>query len=177
MVTSAQCRCLQIWILKEGWLSKRSSGRMTHGTWQRRWFVLQSDGTLYHLSSQNGQDRKAVVNLCISTIKHDLRDREKLCFSLVSPSHTYSLQADSASERQSWIDSIQVRCAGTYLQSSTICMRACSAPHFTHAECCYAAGCNILAPQQPGARNRCPGQNSKQDTRQAYSLTKHFVAC
>lgn len=99
---------LQIWILKEGWLSKRSSGRMTHRVWQRRWFVLQSDGTLYHLSSRNGEDRKAVVNLCISTIKHELKDRDRLTFSLVSPHLTYALQAESAAERQEWIDSIQV---------------------------------------------------------------------
>lgn len=100
---------MQIWILKEGWLLKKSSGMVTHGSWQRRWFVLQSDGTLYHLSSQNEQDRKAVVNLCISTIKQESKDKERSSFKLVSPSHTYSLQADSDKERQSWIDSIQVR--------------------------------------------------------------------
>lgn len=82
---------------------------VTHGSWQRRWFVLQSDGTLYHLSSQTGHDRKAVVNLYISTIKQEAKDKERSSFRLVSPSHTYSLQADSDKERQSWIDSIQVR--------------------------------------------------------------------
>jgi hypothetical protein len=78
------------------------------GIWQRRWFVLQSDGTLYHLSSRNSEDRKAVVNLCISTIKRDAKDKDRLAFSLVSPSHTYSLHAENELDRQEWINSIQV---------------------------------------------------------------------
>lgn len=100
---------MQIWVLKEGWLAKRASGPLKSGIWQRRWFVLQSDGTLYHLSSRNSEDRKAVVNLCISTIKGDAKDKDRLAFTLVSPSHTYSLQADNELDRQEWINSIQVR--------------------------------------------------------------------
>jgi Arf-GAP with coiled-coil, ANK repeat and PH domain-containing protein len=99
---------VQIWIIKQGWLSKRASGRMTSGHWQRRWFVLQSDGSLYHLSSRNGEDRKAVANLCISTIKSDLKEKERASFCLVSPTHTYCLQAENELERQEWINSIQV---------------------------------------------------------------------
>jgi hypothetical protein len=99
---------VQIWILKQGWLSKRASGRMTSGHWQRRWFVLQSDGSLYHLSSRNGEDRKAVANLHISTIKTDVKEKERASFCLVSPTHSYCLLADNELERQEWINSIQV---------------------------------------------------------------------
>ena len=100
---------VQIWVLKQGWLSKRASGRMKGGAWQRRWFVLQSDGALYHLSSRNGEDRKPVVNLRIATIKGAAKEKEPLTFSLVSPALTYYLQAESDAERQGWIDCIQVR--------------------------------------------------------------------
>jgi PH domain len=110
---------LQVWILKEGWLSKRASGLVAAGTWQRRWFVLQSDGSLYHLSRRGGDDRRPVVNLCLAAVKTDgaavggggggSRDRDARGFSLVSPSHTYCLQADSEAERGEWIDTIQAR--------------------------------------------------------------------
>ena len=99
---------MQVWVLKQGWLSKRGSGRVSSSHWQRRWFVLQSDGTLYHLSSKNGEDRKAVVNLCISTIKTDATEKDRGSFTLVSPSHTYYLQAEDEQDRQAWIDAIQV---------------------------------------------------------------------
>ena len=102
-------RGAQIWVLKQGWLCKRASGRMSSGHWQRRWFVLQSDGSLYHLSKRDAEDRKAVVNLCISTIKTDAKHNDGLAFSLVSPSHTYCLQAESEFERREWINCIQAR--------------------------------------------------------------------
>lgn len=99
---------MQVWVLRQGWLSKRPSGRMKVGAWQRRWFVLQSDGSLYHLSSRSGDDRKPVVNLHISTIKRSNSEKDGLTFSLVSPVLTYFLQAESGEERQGWIDCIQV---------------------------------------------------------------------
>jgi PH domain len=102
---------VQVWVLKQGWLAKRGSGRVSSSHWQRRWFVLQSDGTFYHLSSRNGEERKAVINLCISTIKTDAKDKERAAFSLVSPSHTYHLQAEDDTDRQAWIDAIQARAA------------------------------------------------------------------
>ena len=95
-------------VLRQGWLNKRPSGRMKVGAWQRRWFVLQSDGSLYHLSSRSGEDRKAVVNLRISTIKRSHAEKDGVTFSLVSPALTYFLQAESSEERQGWIDCIQV---------------------------------------------------------------------
>jgi PH domain len=105
---------VQVWILKEGWLSKRASGLVSGGSWQRRWFVLQSDGSLYHLSRCGGDDRKPVVNLCLAAVKAappdaTARERDRRVFSLVSPSHTYCLQAESEAERCEWIDTIQVR--------------------------------------------------------------------
>lgn len=81
---------MQVTVLKQGYLQKKASGRM--GQWQRRWFILQSDGTLYHWS-KSGEVRKAVVNLQISTIKSDNSEHARNCsFSLVSPSHSYYLQ-------------------------------------------------------------------------------------
>jgi hypothetical protein len=84
---------------------------MSAGSWQRRWFVLQSDGTFYHLSNRGGEDRKPVANLFISTIKHEAKGRERQSFSLVSPTHTYCLLAESEESRQEWIDALQVRAA------------------------------------------------------------------
>ena len=97
-------------MLKQGWLWKRASGRLTSGHWQRRWFVLQSDGALYHLSSRNADDHKPVVNLHIATVKADAAAAgERASFVLVSPSSAYTLRAEDDADRQEWIDTIQVR--------------------------------------------------------------------
>lgn len=101
----------QIQILKQGYLLKRSTN--LRGDWKRRFFVLDSRGMLYYYRKQWGKatDEKSIahhtVNLLTSTIKIDAEQSDlRFCFRIISPSKSYTLQAENAIDRMEWMDKI-----------------------------------------------------------------------
>ncbi|KAK9274556.1 hypothetical protein L1049_021805 [Liquidambar formosana] len=132
----------EVKTIKQGYLLKRSSS--LRADWKRRFFVLDSHGTLYyyrnkgtkptgsqshhstgsaeHNSGMFGRFRSRhqrassfseenlgcrTVDLRTSTIKIDAEDTDlRLCFRIISPSKTYTLQAENAADRMDWIDKI-----------------------------------------------------------------------
>ncbi|CAN1297713.1 ADP-ribosylation factor GTPase-activating protein AGD4 [Linum perenne] len=127
-------------ILKQGYLLKRSTS--SRGDWKRRFFVLDSQGSLYYYKSkgikvQGVQHRSTSsadynvgvfarfrarhnraasfdggldccrVNLQTSTLKMDSDNTDlRLCFRIISPSKTYTLQAENAADRMDWVNKI-----------------------------------------------------------------------
>ncbi|XP_050275818.1 ADP-ribosylation factor GTPase-activating protein AGD4-like isoform X3 [Quercus robur] len=132
----------EVQTIKQGYLLKRSSS--LRGDWKRRFFVLDSQGTLsyyrmkgtkpvglqsYHYtrsaesnSSMFGRFRSRhnrtsslseeilscrTVHLHTSTIKMDAEDMDlRLCFRIISPLKTYTLQAENEADRMEWINKI-----------------------------------------------------------------------
>ncbi|KAL3701674.1 hypothetical protein R1sor_019696 [Riccia sorocarpa] len=101
----------KVQTIKQGYLLKRSSN--LRGDWKRRFFVLDSFGKLYYYRKQWGKptDEKTIahhtVNLLTSTIKMDAEQTDlRFCFRIVSPSKSYTLQAENALDRMDWIDKI-----------------------------------------------------------------------
>ncbi|XP_062172675.1 ADP-ribosylation factor GTPase-activating protein AGD4-like isoform X2 [Alnus glutinosa] len=130
----------QVQTIKQGYLLKRSSS--SRGDWNRRFFVLDSQGALcyystkgtkpvgfqsYHSSVDHNSgvfgrfrsrhnrpasfDKEILssrtVDLCTSTIKMDAEDMDlRLCFRIISPSKTYTLQAENEADRMDWINKI-----------------------------------------------------------------------
>ncbi|XP_057962902.1 ADP-ribosylation factor GTPase-activating protein AGD4-like isoform X2 [Malania oleifera] len=132
----------EVQTIKQGYLLKRSSS--LRGDWKRRFFVLDSYGTLFYYrnkgtKSMGSQTHHAAVSLdnssgmfgrfrawhhrasplneenlgChtvdlrTSTIKIDAEDTDlHLCFRIISPSKTYTLQAENAADRMDWINKI-----------------------------------------------------------------------
>ncbi|GBG76896.1 hypothetical protein CBR_g23110 [Chara braunii] len=101
----------KVTTLKQGYLLKRSSS--IRGDWKRRFFVLDSRGTLYYYRKQWGKptDAKTVayhtVDLLTSTIKNDAEQTDlRFCFRIISPLKTYTLQAENAQDRAEWMDKI-----------------------------------------------------------------------
>lgn len=127
--------------IKQGYLLKRSSS--LRADWKRRFFVLDSHGTLYyyrnkgtkptgsqsshsigsveHNSGVFGRFRRhqrasslsdeslgcRTVDLRTSTIKIDAEDTDlRLCFRIISPSKSYTMQAENAADRMDWINKI-----------------------------------------------------------------------
>ncbi|XP_021719866.1 ADP-ribosylation factor GTPase-activating protein AGD4-like [Chenopodium quinoa] len=128
--------------IKQGYLLKRSSS--LRANWKRRFFVLDSRGTLYYhrtkgpkpvgshsnQSTSVGEQNNSVfgrfrskhnrtpswtednlgcrtVDLRTSTIKIDAEDRDlRLCFRVISPSKTYTLQAETEADRMEWVNKI-----------------------------------------------------------------------
>ncbi|XP_049365532.1 ADP-ribosylation factor GTPase-activating protein AGD3-like isoform X1 [Solanum verrucosum] len=137
--------------IKQGYLSKRSSN--LRGDWKRRFFVLDSRGMLYYYrtlrsrSSFQGSsnplsshyhggvhDEKPVarrtVNLLTSTIKADAEQSDlRFCFRIISPTKSYTLQAESTAEQLVWIEKITG--VITSLLSSQIPERHFSMSHST----------------------------------------------
>ncbi|CAN1297716.1 ADP-ribosylation factor GTPase-activating protein AGD2 [Linum perenne] len=117
----------EIQILKQGYLLKRSTS--SRGDWKRRFFVLDSQGSLYYYKSKGikGVQHRSTssadynvgvfarfrarhnraasfdggldccrVNLQTSTLKMDSDNTDlRLCFRIISPSKTYTLQVSS----------------------------------------------------------------------------------
>jgi len=92
--------------LHQGYLLKRSSNMI--GNWKRRYFVLDSGGTLSYISGAKGGSAKETVGLTTSTIKMDVDDSAlRFCFRIVSPDKTYTLQAENDQDRSEWMGAIQ----------------------------------------------------------------------
>ncbi|KAL2557735.1 ADP-ribosylation factor GTPase-activating protein AGD2 [Forsythia ovata] len=132
----------EVQTLKQGYLLKRSSS--LRADWKRRFFVLDSHGTLYyyrpkgakHGSSPSHNSTNSVehnsrvfgrfrprhdrtssfseeilnyctVDLRAAIIKIDAEDTDmRMCFRIISPSITYTLQAESEADRIDWMDKI-----------------------------------------------------------------------
>ncbi|KAG6554529.1 hypothetical protein Mapa_003908 [Marchantia paleacea] len=101
----------KVQTIKQGYLLKRSTN--LRGDWKRRFFVLDSFGKLYYYRKQWGKptDEKTIahhtVNLLTSTIKMDAEQTDlRFCFRIISPSKSYTLQAENALDRMDWIDKI-----------------------------------------------------------------------
>ncbi|CAN1145012.1 ADP-ribosylation factor GTPase-activating protein AGD2 [Linum perenne] len=128
----------EIQILKQGYLLKRSTS--SRGDWKRRFFVLDSQGSLYYYKSKGikGVQHRSTssadynvgvfarfrarhnraasfdggldccrVNLQTSTLKMDSDNTDlRLCFRIISPSKTYTLQAENAADRMDWVNKI-----------------------------------------------------------------------
>ncbi|KAG0615040.1 hypothetical protein M758_5G009800 [Ceratodon purpureus] len=101
----------QVQTLKQGYLLKRSTN--LRGDWKRRFFVLDSRGMLYYYRKQWGKatDEKSIahhtLNLLTSTIKIDAEQSDlRFCFRIISPSKSYTLQAENAIDRMEWMDKI-----------------------------------------------------------------------
>ncbi|XP_022727005.1 ADP-ribosylation factor GTPase-activating protein AGD2-like isoform X2 [Durio zibethinus] len=130
----------EVQTIKQGYLIKRSSS--LRGDWKRRFFVLNSQGTLYYYmnkgtkmgshhqytgsAEQNSgvfarfrarHNRSSsfneetlgchIIDLCTSTIKMDAKDTDlRLCFRIISPLKTYTLQAENGADRMDWVNKI-----------------------------------------------------------------------
>ncbi|XP_039051820.1 ADP-ribosylation factor GTPase-activating protein AGD4-like isoform X2 [Hibiscus syriacus] len=128
-------------IIKQGYLLKRPSS--LRGDWKRRFFVLDSQGTLYYYRSKGTKPMGSLhqyagsaehnsgvfsrfranhnrsssfnedtlgyhpIDLHISTIKMDTEDTDlRLCFRIISPLKTYTLQAENGADRMDWVNKI-----------------------------------------------------------------------
>ncbi|CAL1381260.1 unnamed protein product [Linum trigynum] len=129
----------EVHILKQGYLLKHSS--TSRGDWKRRFFVLDSQGSLYyyrnksinavqHRSTSSADYNAGVfarfrarhhrsasfgeggldccsVDLNTSTLKMDSDNTDlRLCFRIISPLKTYTLQAENAADRMDWVNKI-----------------------------------------------------------------------
>ncbi|KAL8534833.1 hypothetical protein ACS0TY_010748 [Phlomoides rotata] len=132
----------EVQTIKQGYLLKRSSS--LRADWKRRFFVLDSQGTLYYYRnkgvkpggspsfhpSQSSEHNHRVfarfrsrhsrgsslgeenlgcstVDLRTSTIKIDAEDTDlRLCFRIISPIKTYTLQAETEADRIDWMNKI-----------------------------------------------------------------------
>ncbi|KAJ6839393.1 putative ADP-ribosylation factor GTPase-activating protein AGD2 [Iris pallida] len=101
----------EVKTIKQGYLLKRSSN--LRGDWKRRFFVLDSHGTLYYYrnkwNKQTAEDSIGchTLDLQTSTIKIDAEQTDlRFCFRIISPMKTCTLQAESATERMDWVDKI-----------------------------------------------------------------------
>ncbi|KAK8979495.1 hypothetical protein V6N11_073492 [Hibiscus sabdariffa] len=129
----------EVETIKQGYLLKRSSSR---ADWKRRFFVLDSQGTLYYYGNKDNKPMGSyhqhtasadysnvfakfrirhsrslsfseeasgyhTVDLRTSTIKMDTEDTDlRLCFRIISPLRTYTLQAENGADRIDWVKKI-----------------------------------------------------------------------
>ncbi|KAK9788851.1 hypothetical protein WJX73_007548 [Symbiochloris irregularis] len=103
-------RGAEITVLRQGWLLKRASGMRRD--WNRRWFVLDSQGMLYYYSEKDKQDGQAspqnTVLLLTAAVRAEPREDRPFVFTIVSPAHkNYTLQAESEADMLRWMAAIQ----------------------------------------------------------------------
>ncbi|KAJ3680255.1 hypothetical protein LUZ60_016533 [Juncus effusus] len=124
----------QVQIIKQGYLLKRSSN--SKGEWKRKFFVLDSHGTLYYYSNKLDKQQQGsilqqsasklifpnqriryegdestlgyhTINLLTSTLKLDSEQKDlRFCFRIISPMKTYTLQAENKGDQMDWTEKI-----------------------------------------------------------------------
>ncbi|XP_077998264.1 arf-GAP with coiled-coil, ANK repeat and PH domain-containing protein 2-like isoform X2 [Glandiceps talaboti] len=87
----------------EGYLFKRASNAFK--TWNRRWFVIQSNQLIYQKKLKDTPTVVADLRLC--TVKQANDIERRFCFEIVSPSKTCMLQADSENLKQLWMQGLE----------------------------------------------------------------------
>ncbi|KAG6500054.1 hypothetical protein ZIOFF_039868 [Zingiber officinale] len=120
----------KVQIIKQGYLLKRSSS--LRADWKRRFFVLDSHGTLYYYIDKwnkqqeqnqlfhlpnvlgNGLEIEGddnlfhTVDLRTSTIKIDAEQIDlRFCFRIISPVKSFILQAENEVDRMEWVEKIK----------------------------------------------------------------------
>lgn len=93
--------------LCSGWLQKQG-GKLQ--SWNKRWFVLTSEGLYYFKSQAKDDDIKSEgsVPLIFSDCTNaEVKTDRKFCFSILTLERTYFLQASTAQEMKDWMSAIQ----------------------------------------------------------------------
>ena len=108
-------------VITEGWLYKKSSGRMALHTWNKRWFVLDKEGLHYlrggvlkgHAHGLIGNatmERVKVADILLCTVRESSSDKTlpRFCFEIISPNNRpYTLQARGPQDFQMWVEGIR----------------------------------------------------------------------
>ncbi|CAN6238727.1 unnamed protein product [Urochloa humidicola] len=92
----------EVQVIKQGYLFKRPQN--TRGEWKRRFFVLDSHGTLYYYGNKGKSEwhHNKQLKEPIDADENDLR----FCFRIISPIKTFTLQAESGADQKDWIQKI-----------------------------------------------------------------------
>ena len=136
-------------VLVEGWLYKKSSTRMSLQQWNKRWFMMDSDGIYYFRSSaesnkKNPKDkdgsgggmssvggaggtgylhtleRVKICDIVLCTVREIQNDGLRFCFEIVTPNQRpLLLQARGPLEYRMWVEGIR-QSIETQLVSGTV---------------------------------------------------------
>ncbi|KAK9935709.1 hypothetical protein M0R45_022797 [Rubus argutus] len=91
--------------IKQGYLLKRSSN--LRGDWKRRFFVLNSQGALYYYRIKGTKPMGSQGSHFTRSTEHNSEDTDlRLCFRIISPLKTYTLQAENEADRMDWMNKI-----------------------------------------------------------------------
>lgn len=88
----------------EGWMAKQ--GHFIKN-WKNRWFVLEGRYMTYFSSPQSGKPRGVIGMVEGSDVVVEERYVKPFCFTIVTPSKRFVLQAANESEMAEWIEAIQ----------------------------------------------------------------------
>eukprot|EP00899_Mesostigma_viride_P011742 jgi/Mesvir1/20569/Mv14813-RA.2 len=110
-------------VIKQGYLLKQSTSRVVRD-FERRFFVMDNRGMLYHYNKKGTIDRQSPapqgdegemldmdmgINLLTCTLKKDADAADlRFCFRVISPTKTLVLQAENEPDRSSWMQAIQL---------------------------------------------------------------------
>ncbi|KAJ4710370.1 ADP-ribosylation factor GTPase-activating protein [Melia azedarach] len=170
----------EVQMIKQGYLLKRSSS--LRGDWKRRFFVLNSQGTLYYYTNKgikptgshhnytgsaehnggvfsrfrNRHNRSSSFNeetlgcrsvdLHTSAIKMDADDTDlRLCFRIISPTKTYTLQAETEADRMDWTSKITSVIA-SLLNSDLLQQPQPRAKQLARINTAFGASCDVSSP-------------------------------
>lgn len=93
--------------------------------WKRRFFVLDSYGLAYYISDEETSPIKLIKlsDICQARISVGIHLHRANVFEVVTPQRVFYIQADSAFERESWINAIN-RGAGSFRRSQVKSIRS-----------------------------------------------------
>ncbi|CAF0993892.1 unnamed protein product [Adineta ricciae] len=114
-------------LSKEGYLFKRSHNKFK--TWSRRWFTIR-DGQLLYMKRHNGNSSNdsssqsqtpqsiMVPDLRLCTVRPVNDNDRRFVFEILSPNSSHLLQADSQTQCEHWINSLQLAISNSFKSSN-----------------------------------------------------------
>jgi Arf-GAP/coiled-coil/ANK repeat/PH domain-containing protein len=108
-------------VFVEGWLYKKSTTRISLQPWNKRWFMMDSDGIYYFrlkevvkkanegdASNLNALERVKICDVVLCTVREAPNEGPRFCFEVVTPSQKpLMLQARGPEEYKKWVQGIR----------------------------------------------------------------------
>ncbi|KAF9926363.1 hypothetical protein FBU30_004027 [Linnemannia zychae] len=134
-------------ILKSGYLNKKGERIKI---WKKKWFVLRTSKLAYYKDNKEYELLRIIDIRDIHKVAEIAVKNKSSVFVIVTPRKTFTVQADSTTDMEQWINAInQAKIQHELASSSDIDSYSGSTPHLDHPNFALQSGAGFAAGKRP----------------------------
>lgn len=92
---------------KSGYLYKKSSHTVVRPIWARRFFCLKEHTLEYYTMDEKAGSETIAIDLRLCMVRPVENGERRFTFEILTPSKTYTLQAENELDMQGWVEALQ----------------------------------------------------------------------